>query len=84
MSEHTVTRQRVPTSSVGRLIHRHPVAAFLALVYGISWTLYLPSFLSRSGIGLLPFDLNVRHGSAGAGNLVTLSDRPRENSRRFS
>ncbi len=59
MSALTTTTQPVPTSSVGRLIQRHPVAAFLALVYGISWPLYLPSFLSRSGIGLLPFDLNV-------------------------
>ena len=57
----TATEQPVPTSSVGRLIQRHPVAAFLALVYGISWPLYVPSFLSRSGIGLLPFDLNVQY-----------------------
>ena len=57
MSALTATTQPVPASSVGRLIHRHPVAAFLVLVYGISWAFYIPSFLSRSGIGLLPFDL---------------------------
>ena len=53
----TATTQPVPRSSVGRLIYRHPVAAFLVLVYGISWPLYIPSFLSQSGIGLLPFEL---------------------------
>ena len=58
MSALTATTQPVPASSVGRLIQRHPVAAFLALVYGISWPLYIPSFLSESGIGLLPFELS--------------------------
>ena len=57
MSALTATTQPVPTSSVARLIYRHPVAAFLVLVYGISWPLYIPSFLSESGIGLLPFEL---------------------------
>jgi membrane protease YdiL (CAAX protease family) len=36
--------------------HR-PVAAFLATVYGLSWILFLPPLLSRSGIGVLPFTL---------------------------
>ena len=79
MSALTATTQPVPASSVGRLIHRHPVAAFLALVYGISWILYIPSFLSRSGIGLLPFDLNVLYfnvlttifGATLSANIVT-------------
>ena len=59
MSTLTATTQPGPASSVGRLIHRHPVAAFLVLVYGLSWPLYLPSFLSESGIGLLPFELSA-------------------------
>jgi CAAX protease family protein len=58
MSALTATTQPRPTSSVGRLIHRHPVAAFLIMVYTISWALYIPSFLSESGIGLLPFELS--------------------------
>jgi membrane protease YdiL (CAAX protease family) len=57
MSTPTATTHPVPTSGVRRLIYRHPVAAFLVLVYGISWPLYIPSFLSQSGIGLLPFEL---------------------------
>jgi membrane protease YdiL (CAAX protease family) len=43
---------------VGQLIYRHPVTAFLVMVYAISWSLYIPSFLSASGIGLLPFELS--------------------------
>lgn len=57
MSALSATTQPEPASTVGRLIYRHPVAAFLVMVYGISWPLYIPSFLSESGIGLLPFEL---------------------------
>jgi hypothetical protein len=39
-------------------MYRHPVAAFPALACGISWTIRIPSFLSESGIGVLPFQLN--------------------------
>jgi uncharacterized protein len=59
MSALTATRQPVPTSSVGRLIQRHPVLAFLALVYGLTWVLFLPSFLSESGIGVLPVEIPI-------------------------
>ncbi len=84
--QETATEQPVPTSSAGRLIQRHPVAAFLALVYGISWIIYIPSFLSRSGIGLLPFDLialpfnllAVIFGVTLAGYLVTRVTQGRE------
>ncbi len=58
MSALSATTQPEPTSTVGRFIHRHPVAAFLILVYSISWPLYIPSFLSENGIGLLPFGLS--------------------------
>jgi membrane protease YdiL (CAAX protease family) len=49
----------IPALSVRWLIRRHPVAAFLVMVYGISWPIYIPSFLSTNGIGLLPFELSV-------------------------
>jgi hypothetical protein len=39
-------------------MYRHPVAAFLALVCGISWTIDIPSFLSESGISVPPFELS--------------------------
>ena len=60
MSAITATTQPEPASGIRRLIYRHPVAAFLILVYGISWPLYIPSFLSESGIGLLPFELSPK------------------------
>lgn len=47
------------TSSLRRFIIRQPVGAFLTLVYGISWLLFLPSFLSQNGIGVLPFAIPV-------------------------
>ena len=44
-------------SSLKRFIIRHPVAAFLGLVYGLTWLLFLPSNLSENGIGVLPFEI---------------------------
>jgi membrane protease YdiL (CAAX protease family) len=60
MSAITATAPSTPASTVARLIKAHPVAAFLILVYGISWTLFLPSLLSASGLGLLPFDIPLQ------------------------
>lgn len=42
------------TASWTDAIRRRPVAAFLALVYAISWTLFLPPLLSETGLGVLP------------------------------
>ncbi len=53
------TTQAASTSWLKRFIIRHPVAAFLGLVYGISGLLFLPSFLSQNGIGVLPFAIPV-------------------------
>lgn len=53
------TTQPASTSSLKQLIIRHPVAAFLGLVYGLTWPLFLPSFLSENGIGVLPFAIPV-------------------------
>ena len=59
MAASTVTPRAVPTSFVHQMIARHPVAAFLVLAYGLSWLIYIPPFLSTSGIGLLPVELSV-------------------------
>jgi membrane protease YdiL (CAAX protease family) len=59
MTTLTAAARQAPRASLGNLIRRHPVAAFLVLTYTLSWGLYLPPFLSRSGIGVLPFALNV-------------------------
>lgn len=55
----SATEQPVPASPVARLIQRHPVAAFLGLAYGITWTLFLPPLLSQSGIGVLPVAIPI-------------------------
>lgn len=41
------------------LIRRHPVAAFLALFYGLGWACFVPSLLGQSGFGILPADIPV-------------------------
>lgn len=60
MTAATVAPQPVPASSIGQWIHRHPVPAFLVMVYGLSWSFFLPSLLSQRGIGLLPFDVPLK------------------------
>ncbi len=51
------TTHPASASSLKRFIIRHPVAAFLDLVYGLTWFLFVPSFLSQNGIGVLPFEI---------------------------
>jgi membrane protease YdiL (CAAX protease family) len=41
-----------------QLIARHPLSAYFALTFALSWGLVLPMTLSRNiGVGLLPYDL---------------------------
>jgi membrane protease YdiL (CAAX protease family) len=51
------TPQPASASALKRFIIRHPVPAFLGLVYAISWLLFLPSLLSQNGIGVLPIEI---------------------------
>jgi CAAX protease family protein len=53
------TSQPTSVSSLKRFIVHHPLVAFLGMVYGISWLLFLPSLLSQNGIGVLPFAIPV-------------------------
>jgi membrane protease YdiL (CAAX protease family) len=55
MSEPTTTRQPTPRSALRRLVARHPVAAFLVMVYAVNIAVALPPVLTRRDI--LPFDL---------------------------
>ena len=43
-------------------IARHPAAAFLVILYPISWVLFLPSVLGKSGVGLLAIDIPAQVG----------------------
>jgi membrane protease YdiL (CAAX protease family) len=36
---------------------RHPMAAFLALFYGLGWACFVPSLLGNQGFGILPADI---------------------------
>src|SRR5262245_40430702 len=38
-------------------IAQHPVAAFLLILYPLSWILYVPSLLGKSGFGVIGVDI---------------------------
>jgi hypothetical protein len=60
MTARTLTTLPAPAASpIKGFIIRHPMAAFLALVYGLTWLLFVPSFLSQDGIGILPVAIPV-------------------------
>lgn len=41
-------------------VRRHPVPAFLLMVFSISWLLLLPPLLSTNGLGVLPISLPLQ------------------------
>ena len=51
-----------PTPSIKQRIAKHPVAAFLLILYPVSWILFLPSVLGKSGLGVLPVDIPAQVG----------------------
>ena len=57
----TATENQQPansSSSLRRLVARYPVAAFLVMAFGFSWSAMLPLLLSQSGpFGVLPIEL---------------------------
>jgi uncharacterized protein len=53
----TKNRQPAPLSPLKRLVVRHPVAAFLVMLYAIAWTVFLPVVLQARGLLTLPVDL---------------------------
>ena len=50
-------QQPATSSSLRRLVARHPVVAFLLMAFVFAWTIMLPLLLSESGFGILPFAL---------------------------
>ncbi len=58
MSATTEDRQTAPRSTLNRLIARHPIAAFLLMVYAITWIIFLPAVLQGRGLLALPVELS--------------------------
>ena len=54
MSTPTATQQPAPHSAIRRLVARHPVAAFLVMVYTVSFAFTLPPV--RAQLDILPTD----------------------------
>jgi membrane protease YdiL (CAAX protease family) len=54
----TENRQPAPLSPLKRLVVRHPVAAFLVMLYAIAWTVFLPVVLQARELLALPVDLS--------------------------
>ena len=58
MSTTTKNHQPAPRSTLRRLVARHPVAAFLFMLYTITWIIFLPVVLQGRGLLALPIDLS--------------------------
>lgn len=43
-------------------IARHPIKAFLIILYPVSWILFIPDLLGKSGFGLIPVDVPYQVG----------------------
>jgi uncharacterized protein len=59
MSAATETHRPANSSSLRRLVARHPVAAFLVITFTFAWTIMLPALFSEQGLGLLPISVPV-------------------------
>ncbi len=59
MAAATETHRPANSSSLRRLVARHPVAAFLVMTFTFAWTIMLPALLSEQGLGLLPISVPV-------------------------
>jgi uncharacterized protein len=57
MSTAVEHRQPATSSSLRRLVARHPATAFLVMAFGLGWTSLIPILLSENGFGVLPVEL---------------------------
>jgi len=51
-----------PTRGLKQVIASHPIAAFLVILYLVSWMLFLPAILGKSGLGILSVDIPAQVG----------------------
>ena len=58
MPRATENRQPTSTSSLEGMVASHPVAAFLVMVYVITWVIFLPAVLQGRGLLVLPVELS--------------------------
>jgi membrane protease YdiL (CAAX protease family) len=58
VSTATENQQAPNSSSLKALVGRHRVAAFLVMVYAITWIIFLPVVLQGRGLLVLPVDLS--------------------------
>src|SRR5215212_6109395 len=56
MSATTAAPQPAAVSPLRGLLIRHPLVSFFTLAYALTWLAWSPWYLSRAGVGLLPFD----------------------------
>ena len=73
----TATENQQPASSsspLRRFVARCPVAAFLVMLYTVTWIIFLPVVLQGRGLLALPIDLSEgRRGRAGQGKEPLMS-----------
>src|SRR6266852_6790675 len=46
-----------PPARLKRAVHEHPLAAFLLILYPVSWVLFLPALLGTEGFGVIGVDV---------------------------
>jgi CAAX protease family protein len=51
-----------PAARFTRAVREHPLAAFLLILYPVSWVLFLPSVLGTEGLGLIGADIPAQAG----------------------
>jgi membrane protease YdiL (CAAX protease family) len=60
------------SSSLRSLVVRHPVSAFLIMLYAITWTVFLPVVLQSRGLLALPIDLTEGLGFNAVVSVATI------------
>src|SRR3989442_865897 len=51
-----------PAARFNRAVRKHPLAAFLLILYPVSWVLFLPALLGTEGFGVIGVDVPAQVG----------------------